>query len=68
MYILADEIDSSTSQKGKRLVGGELLLAELVQIAQRKIPTKDRCYTLLSLTLLPGKPLMCILIMAGDFS
>ena len=66
MCIVADEVGGNTLQKGDGLVGGELLLTEPGQVAQRTISTKNKNYTLLGLTLLTGQPLMCVLIMAGD--
>ena len=66
MCIVVDDVGGNTSQKGDGLVGGELLLTEPGQVAQRTISTKNKHYTLLGLTLLTGQPLMCVLIMAGD--
>jgi len=64
--IVADEVGGNTSQEGDGLVGGELMLTKPGQVAQRKISTKDKHYTLLGLTLLTGDPLICVVIMAGD--
>jgi len=66
MCVVSDEIGGNTSQKGDGLVGGELMLTEPGQVAQRKISTKDNHYTLLGLTLLTGEPLMCVVVMASD--
>ena len=54
MCIVADEVGGNTSQKGDGLVGGELLLTEPGQVAQKTISTKNKHYTLLGLTLLTG--------------
>jgi len=64
--VVADEVGGNTSQKGDGLVGGQLLMTEPGQVGQRKISTKDKHYTLLGLTLLTWRPLMCVVIMAGD--
>jgi len=66
MCVVADEVGGNTSQKGDGLVGGQLLMTKPGQVGQRKISTKDKHYTLLGLTLLTGRPLMCVVIMAGD--
>ena len=66
MCVVADEVGGNTSQRGDGLVGGQLLLTEPGQVGQRKISTKNKHYTLLGLTLLTGRPLMCVVIMAGD--
>ena len=66
MCVVASEVSGNTSQKDDGLVGCELLFTERGSIAQRKISTKNKLYTLLGLTLLSGDPRMCVLIMAGD--
>ena len=66
MCIVADEVGGNTSQKDDGKIGGERWLTELGTIPQRKISTKNKHYTVLGLTLLNGKPLMCVVIMAGE--
>ena len=56
---------SKVPQKDDGLAGGELLLTEKGSIAQRKISTKNKHYTVLGLTMLTGHPIMCVVIMAG---
>ena len=64
--VCVDKVGGNTSQKCDGLMGGELLLTERGQIAQRKISTKNKHYILLGLTLLNGLPLMCVVIMAEE--
>ena len=60
MCVCADRVGGKTSQKDDILMGGELLLTKRGQIAQSKISTKNKHYTLLGLTLLNALPLMCV--------
>ena len=60
------EVGGNTNQKGDGQVGGELQMCERGTVPQRKINTKDRHYTVLGLTTLAGKPVMCVVIFAGE--
>ena len=64
--LLMDEVGGNTNQKGDGQVGGELQMCERGTVPQRKINTKDRHYTVLGLTTLAGKPVMCVVIFAGE--
>ena len=65
-YIICmDEVGGNTSQKGDGHIGGELMLCETGTSPQRKINTKDKHYTVLGLTTLSGKAVMCCVIFAG---
>ena len=61
-----DEVGGNTNQKGDGQVGGELQMCELGKVPQRKINTKDKHYTVLGLTTISGKPVMCIIIFSGE--
>ena len=64
--LVMDEVGGNTNQKGDGNVGGELQLCERGKVPKRKINTKDKHYTLLGLTSIAGKPVMCIVIFAGE--
>ena len=64
--LVMDEVGGNNNQKRDRNVGGELQTYERGRIPRRKINTKDKHYTLLGLTLISGKPLMCITIFARE--
>lgn len=64
MCIVAAEVGGNTSQKDDGKIGGERWLTEISIIPQRKISTRNKHYTVLGTTLLDGKSLMCIVIMA----
>lgn len=63
--IVMDEVGGNTSQKGDGYVGGKLMLCETRKTPQQKINTKNKHYTLLGLTALSGKPIMCCVIFSG---
>ena len=63
--LLMDEVGGNTNQKGDEQVGGKLQIYERGTVPQRKINTKDKHYTVLGITTLAGKPVMCIVIFAG---
>ena len=63
--ICMDEVGGNTSQKGDGHLGGELMLCETGKSPQRKVNTKNKHYTVLGLTTLSGKPVMCCIIFAG---
>ena len=60
------EVGRNTNQKGDGSVGGELQLYERGKIPRRKVKTKDKHYTVLGLTSISGKTVMCIVISAGE--
>ena len=66
MCVVADEVGGNTSQKDDGKIGGERWLCSPGTIPQRKISTKNKHYTTLGLTLLDGRPLMCVVIMSGE--
>ena len=63
---MADEVGGDTLQKDDGKIGGERWLCSPGTISQRKISTKNEHYTTLGLTLLDGRPLMCMVIMTGE--
>ena len=65
MIIVMNEVGRNTSQKGDGHLGGELMLCETGKYPQRKVSTKNKHYTVLGLTTLSGKPVMCCIIFAG---
>ena len=60
-----DEVGGNISQKGDGAMGGELFLCEKGKTPQQKISTKDKHYTVLGLTNLEGKAVMCVVIFSG---
>lgn len=62
---LVDEVGGNTNQKGDGSVGSEVQLCESGKTPQQQIKSKDEHYTLLGLTILTGKPVMCVLIFVG---
>ena len=65
MCIVGDEIRGNSSQKGDDHIGGTLHLCERNHIPQSKTSNKDKRFTLMGLTTLTGKPLMCCVIFKG---
>ena len=63
--IVFDELGGNTSQKGDGNVGGQLMLCERGKTPQLKISTRDKHYTMMGLTSINGKPVMCVVIFAG---
>jgi len=64
--VVSNGIGGNTSQKDDGKIGGEKWLTKPGTIPQRKLSTKNKHYTVLSLNLLDGRPLMCVVIMAGE--
>ena len=64
--LVMDEVGGNTSQKGDGKVGEELQLRERGKVATRTINTKDKHHTLLSITAIYGKPIICILIFTRE--
>ena len=60
-----DEVGENISIKGDGHHGGELLLVEKGTIAQRKVSTRNRKFTLIGLTSFTGDPVMCVIIIEG---
>ena len=52
MCVDADEVGGNASRKNDGKIGGERWLCEVGTIAQRKISTKNKHYTVLGITLL----------------
>ena len=65
MCIVGDEVRGNTSQKGDCHIGGTLHVCERNFTPQTKTSNKDKRFTLMSLTALTGKPLMCCVIFKG---
>ena len=65
MCIVGDEVGGNTSQKGDGHIGGTLHLCERNFTPQSKTSNKDKRFTLMGLTTLTGKPLMCCVIFKG---
>ena len=65
MCIVGDEVGGNSSHKGDGHIGGTLHLWERNFTPQSKTSNKDKCFTLMGLTTLTGKPLMCCVIFKG---
>ena len=65
MCVVGDEVGGNLNMSGDGHIGGTLLLCEKNCVPQQKTSTRDKHFTLIPLTLLTGKPLMCIIIIAG---
>ena len=65
MVLTLDEVGGNTSQKGDGQIGGELMLCATGTTPSRKINTKDKHYTVIPITTLSGKPVMCCIIFSG---
>jgi len=65
MYIIEDEVRGNTSQKDDGHIGGTSNLYERNHIVQSKMSNKDKRFTLMGLTTLTGKPLMCCAFFKG---
>ena len=65
MCLVGDEVGGNLNMDNDGYVGGEKLLCAKGTIPQQKTSTRDKHFTLLPLVLLTGKPLMCIIIIAG---
>jgi len=65
MCVVGDEVGGNLNMSGDGHVGGEKLLCAKGTIPQQKTSTRDKHFTLLPLVLLTGKPLMCVMIIAG---
>ena len=65
MFLVGDEVGGNTSQLGDGNIGGKLMLCERGTVPQRKVSNKDKHFTLMGLTALTGKPVMCILVLTG---
>ena len=63
--IVVDEVGGNTSQKSDGYVGGELMFCKTGKMPQQNSNTKIKHYTLLGLTALSGKPIMCCVIFSG---
>ena len=66
MCVVGNEVGANISMKCDGHAGGELMLCERGTIPQQKVPTQNKHFILMSLTLLPGEPLMCILIISDS--
>ena len=66
IYFTIDEVGGNISQKGDGAMGGELFLYKKGKTPQQKISTKDKHYTVLGLTNLEGKAVMCVVIFLGQ--
>ena len=62
MCIVGDEIGGNSSQKCDGHISGTLHLCERNHILQSKASNKDKRFTLMRLTILTGKRLMCCVI------
>ena len=65
MCIVFDEVGGNTSQKGDGHKGEAKYVCEIGSIPQQKMSEKDKKFTVLGLTCLDGKPLMCVIIIKG---
>ena len=65
MCLVMDEVGGNMNQKGDGNVDGQLQLCERWMTPQENINTKDKHYTLLGLTALTYKPVICIVIFSG---
>ena len=65
MCLVVDEVGGNTNQKGDGNVGGELQLCESEKTPQQQINIKYKHYILLGLTVLTGKPVMCVVIFSS---
>ena len=65
MCIVGNEVGGNTSQKGDGHIGSTLRLCERNVTPQSKTSNKDKRFTLMGLTTLTGKPLMCCVIFKG---
>ena len=65
MCIVGDEIRGNSSQKGDDHIGGTLHLCERNISPQSITFNKNKQFTLMGVTILPGKPLMCCIIFKG---
>ena len=65
MCIDGDEVGCNTSQKGDGHIDGTLHLCERNHIPYSKASNKDKRFTLMGLTTLLGKPLICCVIFKG---
>ena len=62
MCNVGDKVGGNSCQKGDGHIGGTLYLCERNHINQSKTSNKDKRFTLMGLTTLTGKHLMCYLI------
>ena len=65
MCLVMDEVGGKTNQKGDGNAGVQFQPCERGMMSQEKINTNDKHYTLLGLTALTGKTVMCIMIFSG---
>ena len=65
MCIVDDEVEGNSSLKGNGYIGDTLNLSERNFNPQSKTFNKDKRFTLIDLTTIIGKPLMCWVIFKG---
>ena len=65
MCLVMDGVGGNMNQKGDGNSGGQLQICERGMTPQEKINIKDKHYTLLGITALTGKSVMCIVIFSG---
>ena len=65
MCLVVDEVGSDISQKGDRHIAGKKYVCEIDSIPKEQASHTDKHFTLLGFTALNGKPVLCLIIIAG---
>ena len=65
MVLLGDEVWGNLETTGDGHIGGEKFLCYKGYIIIRKSTRKEKYFTVIGLTILPGEPICCILIIEG---
>ena len=63
--VVMDEVVGNINMKGDGHIGGDMYHNKAGVIVQQKVSRNDKNFTLCGLTLLNGKPIVCIVILAG---
>ena len=63
--VVVDEVGSDTSQKGDGHIGGAKYYCARGWIPQNQASSNDKHFTVLGFTALNGKPVMCLVVIAG---
>ncbi len=63
--LVVDEVGSDTSQKGDGHIGGAKYYCGRGWIPQNQASSNDKHFTVLGFTALNGKPVMCLVVIAG---